>query len=187
VPELTGVFVRGHHALPWRGRRRRPARRQPPRLERHAARGVRRARVDGRVSDAGRRRARPGVRGRGEAIPRGKTFLAGTGADSTRQTIVRTKRAAEIGADVAIVVTPHCGPGVLRDRGARAPRALGRGARARAAHGGGRARRRGCVRHRRAGPVRRAVSGPAADAGRRCHRGHQGSARDRRSGLGGRQ
>jgi 4-hydroxy-2-oxoglutarate aldolase len=42
-----------------------------------------------------------------EAIPRGKTFLAGTGADSTRQTIARTRRAAEIGADVAIVVTPH--------------------------------------------------------------------------------
>lgn len=42
-----------------------------------------------------------------EAIPREKTFLAGTGADSTRQTILRTKRAAEIGADAAIVVTPH--------------------------------------------------------------------------------
>jgi 4-hydroxy-2-oxoglutarate aldolase len=42
-----------------------------------------------------------------EAIPRGKRFLAGTGADSTRETIARTKRAAEIGADVAIVVTPH--------------------------------------------------------------------------------
>ena len=42
-----------------------------------------------------------------EAIPRTKLFLAGTGADSTRQTIVRTKRAAEIGADVAVVVTPH--------------------------------------------------------------------------------
>jgi 4-hydroxy-2-oxoglutarate aldolase len=41
------------------------------------------------------------------AIPRTKLFLAGTGADSTRQTIVRTRRAAEIGADVAIVVTPH--------------------------------------------------------------------------------
>lgn len=42
-----------------------------------------------------------------EAIPREKTFLAGTGAHSTRQTILRTKRAAEIGADAAIVVTPH--------------------------------------------------------------------------------
>lgn len=42
-----------------------------------------------------------------EAIPRTKLFLAGTGAHSTRHTIVRTKRAAEIGADVAIVVTPH--------------------------------------------------------------------------------
>jgi 4-hydroxy-2-oxoglutarate aldolase len=42
-----------------------------------------------------------------EAIPRGKIFLAGTGADSTRHTIARTKRAAEFGADVAVVVTPH--------------------------------------------------------------------------------
>jgi len=42
-----------------------------------------------------------------EAIPRAKTFLAGTGADSTRHTIARTKRAAELGADIAIVVTPH--------------------------------------------------------------------------------
>jgi 4-hydroxy-2-oxoglutarate aldolase len=42
-----------------------------------------------------------------EAIPRGKLFLAGTGADSTRHTIARTKRAAEFGADVAVVVTPH--------------------------------------------------------------------------------
>jgi 4-hydroxy-2-oxoglutarate aldolase len=42
-----------------------------------------------------------------QAIPRTKLFLAGTGADATRQTIVRTKRAAELGADVAVVVTPH--------------------------------------------------------------------------------
>jgi len=56
------------------------------------------------LSDAERDRVLVAAR---EAIPREKTFLAGTGADSTRQTIVRTKRAAEIGADVAIVVTPH--------------------------------------------------------------------------------
>jgi 4-hydroxy-2-oxoglutarate aldolase len=56
------------------------------------------------LSDAERDRVLVTAR---EAIPRAKTFLAGTGADSTRQTIVRTKRAAEIGADVAIVVTPH--------------------------------------------------------------------------------
>src|SRR5436309_1728155 len=33
-----------------------------------------------------------------EAIPRGKAFLAGTGANSTLHTIRQTKRAAEIGA-----------------------------------------------------------------------------------------
>lgn len=42
-----------------------------------------------------------------EAIPRAKTFMAGTGANSTRETIRQTKRAAEIGADAAIVITPH--------------------------------------------------------------------------------
>ena len=42
-----------------------------------------------------------------EAIPRDKRFLAGTGADSTLQTIRQTRRAAEIGADAAIVITPH--------------------------------------------------------------------------------
>ena len=41
------------------------------------------------------------------AIPRDKRFLAGTGADSTFQTIRQTRRAAEIGADAAIVITPH--------------------------------------------------------------------------------
>ena len=42
-----------------------------------------------------------------EAIPRGKAFLAGTGSNSTLHTIRQTKRAAEIGADAAIVITPH--------------------------------------------------------------------------------
>lgn len=42
-----------------------------------------------------------------EAIPRERTFLAGTGANSTLATIRQTRRAAEIGADVAIVITPH--------------------------------------------------------------------------------
>ena len=42
-----------------------------------------------------------------EAIPRDRTFLAGTGANSTLHTIRQTKRAAEIGADAAIVITPH--------------------------------------------------------------------------------
>lgn len=42
-----------------------------------------------------------------EAIPRDKRFIAGTGANSTLQTIRQTRRAAEIGADAAIVITPH--------------------------------------------------------------------------------
>jgi 4-hydroxy-2-oxoglutarate aldolase len=42
-----------------------------------------------------------------EAIPADRTFLAGTGADSTVHTIRQTRRAAELGADLAIVVTPH--------------------------------------------------------------------------------
>ena len=42
-----------------------------------------------------------------EAIPRDRVFLAGTGAGSTVNTIRQTRRAAEIGADAAIVITPH--------------------------------------------------------------------------------
>jgi 4-hydroxy-2-oxoglutarate aldolase len=42
-----------------------------------------------------------------EAIPRDRCFIAGTGADSTVHTIRQTRRAAELGADVAIVITPH--------------------------------------------------------------------------------
>ena len=42
-----------------------------------------------------------------DATPRGKVFIAGTGAESTQTTIRQTKRAAEIGADVAIVITPN--------------------------------------------------------------------------------
>jgi dihydrodipicolinate synthase/N-acetylneuraminate lyase len=42
-----------------------------------------------------------------EAIPRDKAFIAGTGSNSTLLTIRQTKRAAEIGADAAIVITPH--------------------------------------------------------------------------------
>lgn len=42
-----------------------------------------------------------------EAIPREKTFIAGTGANSTSHTIRQTRRAAELGADAAIVITPH--------------------------------------------------------------------------------
>jgi 4-hydroxy-2-oxoglutarate aldolase len=42
-----------------------------------------------------------------EAIPRDKSFIAGTGTNSTLHTIRQTRRAAEIGADAAIVITPH--------------------------------------------------------------------------------
>jgi 4-hydroxy-2-oxoglutarate aldolase len=42
-----------------------------------------------------------------EAIPRGKVFIAGTGTESTQGTIRQTRRAAELGADVAIVITPN--------------------------------------------------------------------------------
>jgi 4-hydroxy-2-oxoglutarate aldolase len=41
------------------------------------------------------------------AIPAGKLLIAGTGCESTRQTIELTRQAAEIGADAALVVTPH--------------------------------------------------------------------------------
>jgi len=42
-----------------------------------------------------------------EAIPRDKLMIAGTGSNSTLLTIRQTRRAAEIGADAAIVITPH--------------------------------------------------------------------------------
>jgi len=41
------------------------------------------------------------------AIPADKLLVAGTGAESTRQTIAITQRAADAGADAALVVTPH--------------------------------------------------------------------------------
>jgi 4-hydroxy-2-oxoglutarate aldolase len=42
-----------------------------------------------------------------EAAPRDRLMIAGTGADSTLLTIRQTRRAAEIGADAALVITPH--------------------------------------------------------------------------------
>jgi len=41
------------------------------------------------------------------AIDGRKTVLAGTGAESTRSTIQLTRRAAELGVDYALIVTPH--------------------------------------------------------------------------------
>ncbi len=42
-----------------------------------------------------------------EAIPREKVFMVGTGANSTHETIRFTRRAAELGAEFALVITPH--------------------------------------------------------------------------------
>jgi 4-hydroxy-2-oxoglutarate aldolase len=42
-----------------------------------------------------------------QAIPGDRLLLAGTGCHSTRQTITLTRQAAQIGADAALVVTPH--------------------------------------------------------------------------------
>jgi len=39
-------------------------------------------------------------------IPQGKLFMAGTGCESAHNTIALTKKAAELGADVAILITP---------------------------------------------------------------------------------
>jgi len=41
------------------------------------------------------------------AIPKGKLFAAGTGCESTRSTLQLTEQAAAIGADAAMVITPH--------------------------------------------------------------------------------
>ncbi len=41
-----------------------------------------------------------------EAIPSGKSLIVGTGRESTRLTIESTRRAADLGADGALVVTP---------------------------------------------------------------------------------
>ncbi|MGD8969062.1 MAG: dihydrodipicolinate synthase family protein [Anaerolineae bacterium] len=42
-----------------------------------------------------------------QTIPSGKLMVAGTGCQSTRQTIILSCRAADAGADAALVVTPH--------------------------------------------------------------------------------
>ena len=42
-----------------------------------------------------------------QAIPSDRVMLAGTGCESTRGTIALTRQAAQAGADVALVVTPH--------------------------------------------------------------------------------
>ena len=47
------------------------------------------------------------------AIPSGKVMLAGTGTQSTRHTILRTKTAAECGADAALVLNPSYYKGLM--------------------------------------------------------------------------
>jgi 4-hydroxy-2-oxoglutarate aldolase len=42
-----------------------------------------------------------------EAIPVGTLLMAGTGCESTRATISLTRQAADVGADVALLITPH--------------------------------------------------------------------------------
>jgi len=42
-----------------------------------------------------------------QAIPPDKLMIAGTGCESTRQTVALTRQAAGAGADAALVVTPH--------------------------------------------------------------------------------
>ena len=48
------------------------------------------------------------------AIPKGKLLIAGTGCESTRHTISLTRDAARIGADVALLITPHFFDGKMR-------------------------------------------------------------------------
>jgi 4-hydroxy-2-oxoglutarate aldolase len=51
-----------------------------------------------------------------DAIPQDKLLIAGTGCESTRQTIQLTEQAAKAGADAALVVTPHYyGPKMTAD------------------------------------------------------------------------
>jgi len=48
-----------------------------------------------------------------EAIPEGKLMIAGTGGESTRETIRLTKMAAIHGADAALVLNPHYYQGLM--------------------------------------------------------------------------
>ena len=49
-------------------------------------------------------------------IPAGKRLIAGTGCESTRDTIALTGQAASIGADAALVVTPWYYKGAMKSR-----------------------------------------------------------------------
>ncbi len=49
------------------------------------------------------------------AVPKNKVFLVGTGAESTQGTIARTREAAELGADGALVLTPSYYRGAMTE------------------------------------------------------------------------
>ncbi|MBI3780067.1 MAG: dihydrodipicolinate synthase family protein [candidate division NC10 bacterium] len=49
-------------------------------------------------------------------IPAQKRFLAGTGCETTRETIAMTKQAASAGAEAALVVTPWYNKGAMKSR-----------------------------------------------------------------------
>ena len=55
------------------------------------------------------------VRAARATIPDGKPLVIGTGGESTRQTIDRTRRAADQGADLVLVLAPHYYRGQMRD------------------------------------------------------------------------
>jgi 4-hydroxy-2-oxoglutarate aldolase len=52
-----------------------------------------------------------------QAIPSDKVMIAGTGCESTRETIALTRQAAQAGADAALVVTPNYYDGQMTPEG----------------------------------------------------------------------
>jgi 4-hydroxy-2-oxoglutarate aldolase len=52
-----------------------------------------------------------------DAVPSGKLLIAGTGCESTQETIALTQTAASAGADAALVVTPHYYSGKMTPSG----------------------------------------------------------------------
>ncbi len=49
-------------------------------------------------------------------IPAEKRFIAGTGCETTRETVALTRQAASIGAEAALVVTPWYNKGAMKSR-----------------------------------------------------------------------
>jgi 4-hydroxy-2-oxoglutarate aldolase len=52
-----------------------------------------------------------------QVIPPDRVMMAGTGCDSIRQTVALTRQAAQIGADAALLVTPHYYDGKMTPEG----------------------------------------------------------------------